>query len=759
MSKYKARHGYDGWPSEMSDVLIDLTVAKKWRKIKREWGVDIKDPWVPFLNAARALLDPRYFIVSPWTEEHFHDFTMQSEVITWGCASSSKAQPLDSLVCTPRGMVTMGTLQVGDLVTSPNGGSTEVVKTHDVGLQDVYEVTLSDGGSCRCAGDHLWKVYRWEYPSLPAIVTAKWLSEADEDLRFVLPCFSESINALGGSTRYLAKVVRTGERVPMKCITVADPEGLYLTDDFIVTHNSNDYGLMLLLDWMVDPYATTTIVGSTTKVDLRVRIWESMVRYHEVMKNNTLGFSIPGHVSEVGFMISNEKVAGDAESMGKKAAIRGIALNEDGRIQGAHLPNVRVLVDELATISNFDALDKGLANLSIAEDFRFYGLANPHTWDDRSCKYCLPADGEKVDVDTGSWTSTRGIFVRHHDGLKSPAYLDPGLEQKFFFLMNRRHVSDNLRRADGNWDAPLMWEQVRGFPLSNGSACPTVLDALVAASNGIGGPMPKPFVGARRLIGRTAGVDPAWSDQGDDSIYAGCAVYEQDGKAMLDFTGLVRKIPIMASSGVPITQQQRDFVVKAIRQDGGPELRCLAGDASGNQGLMDAIVTFVGGNPMAVNNSTRASEYPLKAVDGRPAREYVKDRGTEAWLVLAEFAKAGQVYGLPAGAVDGLTSRRFATRPGSTDTVTPLRLEAKEMFMTRFKGSPNETDACALAALAAKERLGIMPFGALPPPTPASLFPGMTYGDGPAPVTNADTGCAGSYSGSDQDSGGYGSLD
>ena len=608
---YKKRHGYDGWPAEMNDTLIDLTVAKKWRIFKEDRGVEFKDPWIPFIDATRALLDEQYFVVSPWTEQHFHDFVMYKEVITWGCASSSK---------------------------------------------------------------------------------------------------------------------------------------------------SNDYGLMLLEDYLVDPYATVTIVGSTTKLDLRMRIWESIVRYHEALKGNRKGFVIPGHVSEVGFLISNEKVAGDPDSAGKKAAIRGVALNEDGRLQGAHLTYVRALVDELATISNFDALDKGIANLSIARDFRFYGLANPHSWDDKSCKYCLPRDGQKVDVNTGSWISTRGVFVRHHDGLKSPAYLNPEKEKTFPFLMNRKHVEDNLRRADGNWDAPLIWEQVRGYPLSSGSAVPTVLDPLVAASNKISGPPPNPFSGQRRLIGLAAGVDPAWSEGGDDAIYAGCRVFEQDGKPVIDFTGLVRKIPIKASSAVPITQQQRDFVVSTIRSDGGPDIRNLAVDDSGNQGLGDSLTTYVGGGLLSVNNSRQASDLPIKATDSRRAKEFVKDRAAEAWLVLAEFAKAGQVYGLPSGAVDGLVSRRFATRSGSSDPLSPLRLESKEQFKLRFKGSPNETDACALAALAVKERLGVIPFGTIPPPNPRSLFPDAPALS-PAMVTNAESGGHGVYAMDSLGDDGYGSLD
>ena len=88
---YKRRHGVD-WSVDMHDVFIDLTVAKKWREYKREYGIEFRDPWVPLLDAARALIPEQYFKVSPWTEEHFHDWVMAEKgCITWGAASTGKA--------------------------------------------------------------------------------------------------------------------------------------------------------------------------------------------------------------------------------------------------------------------------------------------------------------------------------------------------------------------------------------------------------------------------------------------------------------------------------------------------------------------------------------------------------------------------------------------------------------------------------------------------------------------------------------------
>jgi hypothetical protein len=127
---------------------------------------------------------------------------------------------------------------------------------------------------------------------------------------------------------------------------------------------------------------------------------------------------------------------------------------------------------------------------------------------------------------------------------------------------------------------------------------------------------------------------------------------------------------------------------------------------------------------------------------------------------IAEFCKAGMVKGLPQSAVEGLTQRRFASRPNSDDPVSPLRLEPTEVFMKRFKGSPNETDACALAALAVKERMGISPFGSVPAAAPEGIFPGAYADEGGADgvqfIRNALAGDDGDgYSDSFDDIGAY----
>ena len=71
-----------------------------------------------------------------------------------------KAQPLDSLVCTPFGFRRMGDLKVGDIISNTKGGTQRVIQIFDRGVLPTVEFTFSDGRTMKCTYDHLWKTRR-----------------------------------------------------------------------------------------------------------------------------------------------------------------------------------------------------------------------------------------------------------------------------------------------------------------------------------------------------------------------------------------------------------------------------------------------------------------------------------------------------------------------------------------------------------------------------------------------------------------------
>lgn len=965
-----------------------LTVAKKWRLYKKKYDIEFKDPWVPLLDAAKALIPEQYFRVPPWTEEHFHDWVMSDKgAITWGCGSCGKALLPDEPVYYHDKVGRIGDVKPGDMIFASTGSLVRVRGVYRQLDMPLYRVKFADGSETVCAKDHLWTVRYWgrqrrEGPrssrkgvmgyvvrTLPVDRLASWVSlkrrrpsvpvtsavrfaprpvpldpyvlgvllgdgsltetvlltshRSDSELRdefnrrlgrqypgyglvrmgssdsvytventssrrfrnpvnkalrdlglygrtsidkFVPDCYKvndvrtrkellaglfdtdgtvgknghasfttvskrlaedvkfllESIGATATITakrpvcvagakrtegrlaytvyvrsagpelvRGLFKLSRKRNRVgsvgrgigwrgivsvePVEdrdkypretvCITIEDRDvdgkqtrGLFPIGDFIVTHNSNDYGLLMLLDWITDPYDTATRLGSTDKQSLKSRSWNAIVTYFAALKHNKKGLIVPGKFSKSGYAILNDDSDDSPESVGEKAGIVGVAVNDSadsGKLQGAHAKYVRLVIDELATITHHGNIKKAMQNLRIgATDFRFYALANPASWEDESCQYCIPENGvSSVNPDTGVWTSTRGYLVRHHDGLKCITVTNPEKAEEYPFLITKEVVEANLADCDGNTDAPTFWQMVRGFPSASAVGAPPVLDVRVADAEHVAEPCPP-----GEVVGVAAGLDPAWTEGGDGAVYQRVILRDIGGMLILDFGGGQRKLRVNASSNKTVTEQLCSQVKSILDGRYAGELTApitaTAVDASGNQNLADNLDIFIGRGAAScvhVNNSNRASARPIRKLPGIVERnsenqierccDRYQDRGTESWCVLAEFCRAGMVRGLPPGALRALTMRRFMFRKNTTTLKQPLQMESKDEFKIRFKGSPDETDACALAALAVKEVLGVLPYDWM---RPAACPIGETIAQKPAARFVAPV--AGSYS-------------
>lgn len=76
-----------------------------------------------------------------------------------GEPGTGKAQPLDAKILTPNGWTTMGEINIGDEVLTPEGKTTKVIGVFPQGEKDIYEITTIDGKKTQACGEHLWKVF------------------------------------------------------------------------------------------------------------------------------------------------------------------------------------------------------------------------------------------------------------------------------------------------------------------------------------------------------------------------------------------------------------------------------------------------------------------------------------------------------------------------------------------------------------------------------------------------------------------------
>jgi exodeoxyribonuclease-5 len=76
-----------------------------------------------------------------------------------GYAGTGKAQPIDTMIPTPEGNRRLGDIQIGDYVFDRQGKPTKVLGIYPQGVIDNYKITLEDGRTTFCNGEHIWSYY------------------------------------------------------------------------------------------------------------------------------------------------------------------------------------------------------------------------------------------------------------------------------------------------------------------------------------------------------------------------------------------------------------------------------------------------------------------------------------------------------------------------------------------------------------------------------------------------------------------------
>src|SRR4029077_425622 len=80
-------------------------------------------------------------------------------ILVIGGTGGGKAQPDEALVLTPQGFRRMADLNVGNLVTCPDGSHVPVTGVFPQGEKEIYRIDFEDGRSAQCCDDHLWRVW------------------------------------------------------------------------------------------------------------------------------------------------------------------------------------------------------------------------------------------------------------------------------------------------------------------------------------------------------------------------------------------------------------------------------------------------------------------------------------------------------------------------------------------------------------------------------------------------------------------------
>lgn len=490
---------------------------------------------------------------------------------------------------------------------------------------------------------------------------------------------------------------------------------------------SNGFGLLSLLWWALDPDQTLIFVCSTSKEMLKIRIWESVHRYHRILKKRIPNF--PGEYSAKSTAIINPMRAGESEDLedGGKAGIRGVAIQqgteEEARanLVGGHLPYVVQILDEQqqCRLAGFRAA----SNLrSGTKNFRQYGLGNPDHETDNLCGVMAkPVQGwENVDENTTHWKTTINSRAFHFNGFRSPAVLVPEFAEKFHYLVNLKGIEENIEKAEGNKDDPLVWAYSVGFPVRSIGGN-TILSQADQQRHKVRDPMednvfwestPEVFIS----------VDGAYSAAGDPAIMTVAeAGYVRDPdnpvvamrrRLLINFRKTQRLAIVAArSSGsdaseVPAVMDQITRQVRAEMESSFPPVPVhnLGTDETGTQTMGDYFeLAFAATGVHRFVGSQKPLDRPVSHLNLLPAKEQYRNRAAQAWDTVARFARNGQIRGLSLKAGQQLDRRKILKSK-------PLVMEPKDTFIANNAGeSPNEADGAAILVDMICQRFGVYP--------------------------------------------------
>lgn len=173
-----------------------------------------------------------------------------------GPAGTGKAQPMDSLILTPDGFIYMKDVTKGTEVITHEGLVASVLRVYPQGERPIYRITLMDGRSIRVSDEHLnYVIVHTSEGDIAVTLTTELVIkyiEAGMTISIPYPDISEEFKNASWYLDYLeykkindsvddGSIINTVEyvdRLECQCIYIDDQTHVYISDDFIPTHNT-----------------------------------------------------------------------------------------------------------------------------------------------------------------------------------------------------------------------------------------------------------------------------------------------------------------------------------------------------------------------------------------------------------------------------------------------------------------------------------------------------------------------------------------
>lgn len=173
--------------------------------------------------------------------EQLKNKTFKNVLLFCGGAGTGKAQPLWSKVLTPDGFITMKEVSVGTKVITGEGNIATVTEVYPQGKKDVYCITLNSKtyhAHIHVADNHLNVINMNDTDQV--VTTTELITILNDEKVTHIPVYMyvyDKATKTKSKVRLLnVSLVQPQEEC--KCIYVDAPEHTYITDNYVITHNT-----------------------------------------------------------------------------------------------------------------------------------------------------------------------------------------------------------------------------------------------------------------------------------------------------------------------------------------------------------------------------------------------------------------------------------------------------------------------------------------------------------------------------------------
>lgn len=453
-----------------------------------------------------------------------------------------------------------------------------------------------------------------------------------------------------------------------------------------------------IVNWLAAPDDTMIFITTTTMKDADQRIWGSVINLMEPIEKVVPVRNRPSMHDYVyqppdGKMKVNRGIfLVAAEKKKTKEAM--------GRFIGKKAPHIILAADELGELSPA-IMNAAVSNLSKGGrvSFQATGMSNPDSRFDAFGDWSTPKEGwESVDTfNDNTWPTKWGGHFRRLDACDSPH-----LHREKSYLPTQGDI-DEAKELLGEKSRAFMrmWRAVF-FDAGEESGVYSEMEIAKSGAMNQGPPI--------RVVGRVAGLDPAFTNGGDRCLVRVAEVgYTEEGHFVMVMGDLI-SLKEDTSSSEPRSYQIAYALEKVLKKFKIP-LRHVTVDATGAGSplcdVLDAVIKEGGQCTRVMFGSSPSDLRPNPRVK-RTAKEMYANRVTELWFAGKEFLRCKQIYGLDGDTARELTTREYDQRKHGSGL--KVQLESKGDFKSRTSSpSPDAADTTMLALDSARQNFSFFP--------------------------------------------------